>query len=65
MLRQRVVISILFLPVLIWLITNGGWLYVAGVALALGLAASEFGQLFRRVDLRPSVPLLILGWSRW
>ena len=61
MLRQRIIISVLFLPVLIWLIARGGWLYVAGVALALGLAASEFGQLFRRVDLRPSIPLLVLG----
>ena len=61
MLRQRVIISILFLPLLIWLIVRGGWLYVAGVALALGLAAGEFGQLFRRVDLRPSIPLLIAG----
>jgi len=61
MLRQRVIISVLFLPVLIWLIARGGWLYVAGVAFALGIAASEFGQLFRKVDLRPSVPLLIVG----
>ena len=61
MLRQRVIISVLFLPVLIWLIARGGWLYVAGVALALGIAASEFGQLFRKVDLRPSVPLLVVG----
>ncbi|MFQ5922755.1 MAG: phosphatidate cytidylyltransferase [Anaerolineales bacterium] len=61
MLRQRVIISILFLPLLIWLIVRGGWLYVAGVALALGLAAAEFGQLFRRVGLRPSIPLLIVG----
>ena len=61
MLRQRVVITILFLPVLIWLIGRGGWLYVAGVALALGLAAAEFGQLFRRADLRPSIPLLVAG----
>jgi CDP-diglyceride synthetase len=61
MLRQRVIISVLFLPVLIWLIARGGWLYVAAVALALGIAASEFGQLFRKVDLRPSVPLLIVG----
>jgi phosphatidate cytidylyltransferase len=61
MLRQRVIISILFLPILIWLILRGGWLYVAGVALALGLAAAEFGQLFNRADLRPSIPLLVAG----
>jgi phosphatidate cytidylyltransferase len=61
MLRQRVIITVLFLPILIWLIARGGWLYVAVVALVLGLAAYEFGQLFRRVNLKPSIPLLVVG----
>ncbi len=61
MLRQRVIIAVVFLPLLIWLILTGGWFYVAAVALALGLAAAEFGQLFRRADLRPSIPLLVAG----
>ena len=61
MLRQRVIITIIFLPVLIWLIITGGWFYVIGVALVLGVAAAEFGQLFRRADLRPSIPLLVVG----
>lgn len=61
MLRQRVIISIIFLPILIWLILRGGWFYVAGVGIALGLAAAEFGQLFQRVDLKPSIPLLVAG----
>ena len=61
MLRQRIIITFLFLPIILFLIVRGGWLYVAGVGLALGLAAAEFGQLFRRVDLRPSIPLLVAG----
>jgi len=61
MLRQRIIVTLLFLPIIILLIIRGGWPYVAGVSLALGLAANEFGQLFRRVDLRPSIPLLVAG----
>ena len=63
MLRQRVIISILLLPLVLGMIALGGWLYVAGVALALALAAAEFGQLFRHADLRPSIPLLVAGVS--
>ena len=61
MLRQRVIITIVALPSLVWLIINGGRLYVLAIAIALGIAASEFGQLFRRADLRPSIPLLVFG----
>lgn len=61
MLRQRALIAILLLPVLIWVIVRGDWLYTAVVALALGLAAAEYGQLFRRTGLAPAQPLLVLG----
>lgn len=61
MLRQRLLIAILLLPILIWVIVRGGFLYVLVVALALGLAAAEYGLLFRRKDLAPGVPLMVLG----
>lgn len=61
MLRQRVLIAILLLPILIWVIDRGGFVYVGVVALALGLGAAEYGLLFRRSGLSPSVPLLVLG----
>lgn len=61
MLRQRVLIAILLLPILIWVIARGGFLYVGVVALALGVGAAEYGLLFRRNGLSPSVPLLIIG----
>ncbi|MFQ5943552.1 MAG: phosphatidate cytidylyltransferase [Anaerolineales bacterium] len=61
MLRRRAIITILFLPILIWLIVQGGWLYVGTIAIVLGLAASEFGRLFHKVDLRPSIPMLVVG----
>ncbi len=61
MLRQRLLIAILLLPILIWVIARGGFLYVIVVALALGLAAAEYGLLFRRSGLAPALPLLVVG----
>lgn len=61
MLRQRVLVAILLLPLLIWVILRGGWLYATVVGLALGLAGVEYGLLFRRSGLQPSIPLLGLG----
>ncbi len=61
MLRERVAIALLLLPVAIWVIADGGWLFVGAIALVLVLAAAEFGLLFRRVGLRPSLPLILVG----
>ncbi len=61
MFRDRLAIVLLLLPLLIGVIAVGGWLYIAGVCLVLVLAAAEFGLLFRRVGLRPSLPLLVIG----
>lgn len=61
MLRERVIVVVLLLPLVLYLVAVGGWPYVAGVALVLGLAAREYAGLFRRLDLRPATPLLILG----
>jgi phosphatidate cytidylyltransferase len=61
MLRQRIIVTILLLPILIWVIVQGDWIYVLVVGAALGLAASEYGLLFRRGGLAPSLPLLVVG----
>lgn len=61
MLRERLLVTLLFLPVLIWIIATGGWLFAGGVALALGLAAAEYGLLFRSAGLRPALQLLVGG----
>ena len=61
MLRERVVVTVLLLPTAFWIISAGGWLFAAGVALVLGLAAAEFGALFRHQGLRPATWLLIAG----
>jgi phosphatidate cytidylyltransferase len=61
MLRERTAIVILLFPILAWMIADGGWFFTAAVAIVLALAAKEFGQLFHAYQLRPSIPLLVLG----
>ena len=61
MLKERIAISLLLLPALLWVIADGSWLYAAGVSLVLGLAAAEYGLLFRGHGLRPALPLLVAG----
>lgn len=61
MLRQRLIPIVIFLPVIVGLILIGGWLYAAGVALVLLLAAYEFWQIYQREGMRPSRPLLLIG----
>ncbi len=61
MLRERLAVTLLLGPLALWIIATGGWLYLAGLSLLLGLAAAEFGLLFRRSGLRPALPLLVGG----
>lgn len=61
MLRERIVVTLLLLPAAFWVIATGGWLFTAGVALVLGLAAAEFAGLFRSQGLRPAAGLVIAG----
>ena len=61
MLRKRLLVILLFLPILIWIIVRGGWLFAGAVTLVLGLAAAEYGMLFRGAGLRPALQLLVAG----
>ena len=61
MFRERVATAILLLPVVLWVIADGRWLYLAGVGFALGVAAIEFGRLFRTGGLRPAAPVMLGG----
>jgi phosphatidate cytidylyltransferase len=61
MLRDRTAVALILLPLVLWVVADGGWLYLAAVAAALALAAVEWGLLFRRAGLRPSLPLLVGG----
>jgi phosphatidate cytidylyltransferase len=61
MLRERLAVTLLLIPPALWIIGTGGWLYLAGVSLLLGVAAVEYGLLFRRGGQRPCLPLLAGG----
>jgi phosphatidate cytidylyltransferase len=61
MLRQRILIAILFLPLLLIVIVIGKWLFALTVAIALGIAAVEFGGMFRTNGFRPALPILFLS----
>ncbi len=61
MLRQRVLVASILLPLLLVAIGIGGYLYLGLVAVFFGLAAWEYAQLFRSAGLRPAVPLIVAG----
>ncbi len=61
MLRQRILVVLVLLPVGLWVFAAGGWVFAAAMALVMGLAALEFARLFRREGRRPSVALLVVG----
>lgn len=39
----------------------GGTAYTVAIALLLGIAAWEYGRIFRRISFRPSLPIMITG----
>jgi phosphatidate cytidylyltransferase len=61
MLRERIAIALLLLPVVLWVIGVGGWTFALAVALVLGLCAAEFVLIFRRIGQRASMPLVVGG----
>jgi phosphatidate cytidylyltransferase len=61
MLRQRVLVTLVLLPVGLWIFAIGGWLFAAAMALVVGLAGREYARLFRTGGLRPSALLLVVG----
>lgn len=61
MLRTRVIVVLILLPLGLLLIFLGGWFFNAFVALILGLAAWEFSRLFRQGNLQPSTAILVGG----
>ncbi len=61
MLSERIIVTLFFLPAGLWLFSVGGWPFAAFAALAMTLAAVEYGQLFQRTGFRPALPLLAIG----
>lgn len=61
MLRQRVLVAAVLLPVGLYLISLGGLPYFLLIFVFLGLAAWEYGNLFRAGGFRPSSWVLVGG----
>jgi phosphatidate cytidylyltransferase len=61
MLRQRLLVAIVFVPIIFAVVAYGRWVYPLMITIFMGLAAVEYGQLYRRANLRPALPLLVAG----
>jgi len=61
MLLRRAAIALLLIPFMTWVIADGEWLFLTGLAFVLSLAVLEFASLFRHVGRRPAAPLMVVG----
>lgn len=61
MLQERVAVIALLLPLVFWVIADGGWLFWGGITLVLSLAVSEYAGLYRRAGHRPTPALMVAG----
>ncbi len=61
MLRERTAVILLILPLLLYVLVAGGWLFAGAIALVLALAGSEYALLFRHHGRRPALPVIVAG----
>ncbi len=61
MLRQRVLVALVLLPIGLGLIYLGGYYFAGFIALVLGLASWEYARLFRMGGFQPAMALTVLG----
>ena len=59
--RERLPISILLIPLAMWVIGAGHEFYLAGVLTIFWLAANEYATLFEHGHYRPARPLIVGG----
>lgn len=60
MLKTRVIVALIALPILVALILSGDWVFAIGVTIALLLAGDEYVRLLRQGGYRPS-EVIVLG----
>ena len=63
MLRERLVTAGLLVPIFLWVIYQGGWVYNVVVFVLLTIAVWEFFEIAAKVSLRPSRVISLL--SMW
>jgi phosphatidate cytidylyltransferase len=61
MLTHRLIVAILFIPLGVFVIATGGWLFAVVVAAGLTYGAWEYWNMFRHGGYHPSGPVLIVG----
>ncbi len=61
MLRTRVIVAAILLPVGLVIIYLGDWYFSAFVALIVGLAAWEYSQIFRGSGIESAIVIAIIG----
>ena len=61
MLAKRLLVVIILLPIGVWAINQGGWVFALMVALLAGMAAWEVGNMFAHKGLKPAKWGISLG----
>jgi len=61
MLRERLIVALLLVPIIILPIAAGGWVFNLFIALVLGVAAYEYSRIFRSGGYFPSPILTVTG----
>lgn len=61
MLISRLLVTIVLLPIGMWLIVTGGWPFTVAIALLAGVAAWEVAHMFRQSGLKPTLWGMPLG----
>ena len=61
MLAERTLVAIVIIPLAVFVIVAGGWVFALAVAIILGVAAWEFWRMVRSGGFQPSAVLLIGG----
>lgn len=59
MIRRRLILILVFLPIILGLAYIGRWPFALALALVLSLAAVEYGKLYRLRGKRPALPLMV------
>jgi phosphatidate cytidylyltransferase len=61
MLARRAAIALFLIPFVIWVIADGQWLFLIGLAFVLSLAVFEFASIFKQAGRRPAALLMVAG----
>jgi phosphatidate cytidylyltransferase len=61
MLRQRILVVVILLPIGLVAIYLGGWVYTLMITVILGAAGWEFAQLFKSGGLKPAISVVLIG----